>query len=145
MPLLLFSSAFGAQELPQGALRCSRTAALGAQERPAGALLRMDSATYDFGNVPRKGGDLTKEFVFVNEGTAPLVITRVVTSCSCLKASFPKRPVSPGDRAVIRITYEPHKSEPGVFHKVIQVYSNSVTGRQILTVQGCSIDAKEKN
>lgn len=105
----------------------------------------MDSATYDFGNVPRKGGDLTKEFVFVNEGTAPLVIIRVVTSCSCLKASFPKRPVPPGDRAVIRITYEPHKSEPGVFHKVIQVYSNSVTGRQILTVQGCSIDAKEKN
>ena len=71
-------------------------------------------------------GDLVREFTFTNDGTAPLVVTRVITSCSCLKASFPKRPVPPGGQGVIRITYEPHKSEPGVFNKVIQVYSNSV-------------------
>ena len=65
---------------------------------------------------------------------------RVITSCSCLKASFPKRPVPPGGQGVIRITYEPHKSEPGVFNKVIQVYSNSVDGRDVITVQGNSID-----
>ena len=88
----------------------------------------------------RKGGDLVREFTFTNDGTAPLVVTRVITSCSCLKASFPKRPVPPGGQGVIRITYEPHKSEPGVFNKVIQVYSNSVDGRDVITVQGNSID-----
>ena len=41
---------------------------------------------------------------------------------------------------MIRITYEPHKSEPGVVNKVIQVYSNSVDGRDVITVQGNSID-----
>ena len=92
------------------------------------------SATYP------KGGDLVREFTFTNDGTAPLVVTRVITSCSCLKASFPKRPVPPGGQGVIRITYEPHKSEPGVFNKVIQVYSNSVDGRDVITVQGNSID-----
>ena len=40
----------------------------------------------------------------------------------------------PGGQGVIRITYEPHKSEPGVFNKVIQVYSNSVDGRDVITV-----------
>ena len=109
-----------------------------------GALLRMDSATYDFGNVPRKGGDLVKDFTFANDGTVPLVITRVVTSCSCLRASFPKRPVPPGGEAAVRIVYEPHKSDPGVFHKVIQIYSNSVDGRHVITVQGCSVDRKER-
>lgn len=97
-------------------------------------------AGHDFGDVPRKGGDLVREFTFTNDGTAPLVVTRVITSCSCLKASFPKRPVPPGGQGVIRITYEPHKSEPGVFNKVIQVYSNSVDGRDVITVQGNSID-----
>ena len=93
-----------------------------------------------FGIVSGKGGDLVREFTFTNDGTAPLVVTRVITSCSCLKASFPKRPVPPGGQGVIRITYEPHKSEPGVFNKVIQVYSNSVDGRDVITVQGNSID-----
>lgn len=92
--------------------------------KPArGAHLKLENATYDFGDVPRKGGDLVREFRFVNDGTAPLVLVRVITSCSCLKASFSKRPVEPADSGVIRITYEPHKSEPGAFNKVIQVYS----------------------
>lgn len=93
------------------------------------------SATY-----PARVATWCREFTFTNDGTAPLVVTRVITSCSCLKASFPKRPVPPGGQGVIRITYEPHKSEPGVFNKVIQVYSNSVDGRDVITVQGNSID-----
>ena len=40
--------------------------------------------------------------------------------------------------------YEPHKSEPGAFNKVIQVYSNSVDGRDVITVQGNSIDKPER-
>ena len=83
--------------------------------------------------MSRKGGDLVREFRFVNDGTAPLVLVRVITSCSCLKASFSKRPVEPADSGVIRIIYEPHKSEPGAFNKVIQVYSNSVDGRDVIT------------
>lgn len=111
-------------------------------EQPAvdGAHLNLERVAYDFGDVPRKGGDLVQEFVFTNDGTVPLVVTRVMTSCSCLKASFSKRPVAPGERGVIRITYEPHKSEPGTFNKVILIYSNSVDGRDVITVQGNSFD-----
>ncbi len=74
-----------------------------------------------------------------NGGDAPLVVTRVLTSCSCLRAEFPKRPLAAGAEAAIRIVYEPRKSEPGTFHKVIQVYSNSASGRQVLTVQGRAV------
>ena len=84
--------------------------------KPEGAHLALEHPTHDFGDVPRKGGDLVHEFRFTNDGTAPLVILRAMTSCSCLKTSYPKRPVAPGDSGVIRVVYEPHKSEPGVFN-----------------------------
>lgn len=105
-----------------------------------GALLQFDETSHNFGDVQRKGGDLEYDFEFVNAGKKPLVLMRVLTSCSCLKASFSKRPVAPGARGVIRITYEPLKREPGVFNKVIQVYSNSERGREVIAVQGNSIE-----
>lgn len=109
----------------------------------SGAHLRLEETSWNFGDVPRRGGDLVHEFRFVNDGTKPLVLVRVVTSCSCIRTSFPKRPVAPADSGVIRVVYEPHKSEPGAFNKVIQIYSNSVDGRDLLTVQGNSLDGEE--
>lgn len=122
--------------------RAGASSEVAARQQPAGkgAQLVLPVATYDFGDVPRKGGALTQDFVFRNEGSAPLVIVRVLTSCSCFKASFPKRPVPPGGQGVIRVTYEPLKSEPGTFNKVLQIYSNSAGGREIITVQGNSIE-----
>ncbi|WP_418992278.1 DUF1573 domain-containing protein [Alistipes sp.] len=110
----------------------------------AQARLRFVEPTFDFGTIERRGGDLIHEFEFVNEGTSPLVLVRVITSCSCLKAHFSKRPVAPGERGTLRITYEPHKREPGVFNKVIQIYSNSAGGRVVVTVQGNSVDTDRK-
>ena len=123
---LLLTGAYAGKPVPEG----------------KGAHLRLEGSSWNFGDVPRRGGDLVHEFRFVNDGTTPLVVLRGVTSCSCLKASFSKRPVAPADSGVIRIVYEPHKSEPGTFNKVIQIYSNSVDGRDILTVQGNSIDGE---
>ena len=113
------------------------TFAAGRAQQPAkieGAHLHMEVASHDFGDVPRKGGDLVREFTFTNDGTVPLVVTRVISSCSCLKASYSKRPVAPGESGTISIIYEPG------FNKVIQIYSNSVDGRDVITVQGNSID-----
>ena len=109
----------------------------------AGAHLRLEETSWNFGDVPRRGDDLVHEFRFVNDGERPLVLVRVITSCSCIKASYSKRPVAPADSGVIRIVYEPHKSEPGSFNKVIQIYSNSIDGRDILTVQGNSFDEED--
>lgn len=106
----------------------------------AGAHLHLQTTNHDFGDVPRKGGDLVYDFVFTNDGTVPLVVTRVLSTCSCLKTSFSKRPVPPGGKGMITIIYEPHKSDPGVFNKVIQIFSNSTPARNLVTVQGNSID-----
>ncbi len=122
------------------------TRGISGAEPPAegAAHLHLEETAWDFGDVPRRGGDLEHVFRFVNDGLKPLVLLRVITSCSCIRASYPKRPVAPADSGEIRIVYQPHKSEPGTFNKVIQIYSNSVDGRDILTVQGNSIDGEPR-
>lgn len=105
-----------------------------------GAHLKLDAATLDFGDVQRRGGDLVREIEFVNDGSSPLVILSVTTSCSCLKADYSRKPVAAGERGVIKIIYEARKMEPGVFHRVIQVRSNSTDGVNLITVQGNSLE-----
>lgn len=105
-----------------------------------GAHLKLDTATLDFGDVLRSGGDLVREVGFVNDGSSPLVILSVTTSCSCLKAHYSRKPVAPGERGTIKIIYEARKMELGVFHRVMQVRSNSADGVNLITVQGNSLE-----
>lgn len=106
-------------------------------------IMVFDRVTHDFGDVPRKGGDLVKEFRFVNKGNAPLVIKKITKSCSCMSVVYSRKPVMPGEAAVIKIKYEPHKVEPGIFHKAIQIYSNESTEVRLITIQGNSVDNKK--
>ncbi len=106
-----------------------------------GAELRLSMTVCDFGDVPRRGGDLRCEIAFTNTGDAPLVVSRLITSSSCLRASCSRRPVAPGDSGVIRIVYQPLKSEAGAFNRVIRIGSNAVAGEMQITVRGNSFDA----
>ena len=116
----------------------------GETQQAGKALLKLDHTSHDFGEIPRKGGDIEHEFPFENDGDAPLVIVRAQTSCTCLKISYPKRPVAPGASGTIRVVYEPHKSEPGTFHKVIRIQSNAEAGDDLLVVQGCAIEQQPR-
>ena len=110
-----------------------------AQER--GPRMTFETSTHNFGDVKRQGGDLIKEFRFTNDGDAPLVIKKITKSCSCMTITYSRKPVMPGKSAVIKIKYEPHKAEPGIFHRAVQIYSNEPTSKlRLITIQGNSID-----
>ena len=47
----------------------------------------------------------TFEYEFINKGIRPLVISRLVSTCSCAKAEYDKRVIKPGERGVIRLIY----------------------------------------
>ena len=117
-----------------------------AVERPArhGARMSFVSETHDFGDIARRGGDAEWRFEFVNDGDEPLIITRLKTTCTCLRYKYPRRPVAAGQSGHIDISYQPHKTEPGTFHRVVMVYSNSADGVRRLIVQGNSIDNKRR-
>lgn len=105
-----------------------------------GAVLLFETMEHDFGDIKQKGGDVSCEFRFTNAGTAPLVIVDAQTSCSCTKASYSRKPVPPGGKGVVKVTYEPGKKETGVFYKAIQIYSNSDGGRQAVVIRGRSVE-----
>ena len=109
-----------------------------------GAHIEFDETVWDFGDVARKGGDVVKEFAFINNGSKPLVITGTTMSCTCIKADYSKHPIAAGERGVVRLIYEPHKMSPGSFYKVVQVHSNSVDGVRLLTVRGNSFDPRRQ-
>lgn len=117
---------------------------LHAEEQRGKARLVLERVEHNFGTIDRRGGKVHTEIRFRNEGTAPLVITRITTTCSCLKSHYPKRPIAVGDEGVIRLDYEPLKAAPGTFHKVVQILSNSEGGREIITIRGNSLDTKRK-
>ncbi|MCH5335657.1 MAG: DUF1573 domain-containing protein [Alistipes sp.] len=118
---------------------------LPAQAVQHGARMTLAEESHDFGNVQRRGGDLEWSFRFVNDGDEPLVITGVETTCTCLRYKYPKKPVAPGGSGAIDITYQPHKTDAGAFHRIVIVRSNaSDGGRRMLFVQGNSLDKRKR-
>lgn len=106
------------------------------------AKMVFERISHDFGDVQRKGGDLIAMFRFVNEGDAPLVVKKIHKSCSCTTVNYSRRPVLPGESGEIKVKYEPHKVEPGKFHRVIQIYTNESSKVKLITIQGNSKDKK---
>lgn len=49
----------------------------------------------------------TFEYGFTNKGVRPLVISRLLSTCTCAKAEYDKRVIKPGERGVIRLIYNP--------------------------------------
>jgi hypothetical protein len=113
------------------------------RQTPQGARFAFEKTEHDFGDIPHRSPRVECRFSFTNDGTAPLVITRVLTSCSCVKTEYPKKPIPPGGRGEIVVIYEVNKKEAGVFYKVIEVYSNSSDKRNNLIVKGNAIESKK--
>ncbi len=90
-----------------------------------GALLHSDTTSYDFGVVNRREGEVRHIFTIENKGDEPLIITNVVSSCSCMKHSISRKPIAVGERRELKLTYELKKMPPGRFSKSVMIYSTS--------------------
>lgn len=117
---------------------------LRSEEQSGKARLVLERTEHDFGTIDRRGGEVRAEIRFRNEGSAPLILTRVTTTCSCLKPHYSTRPIPPGGEGLICLDYQPLKAAPGSFYKVVQILSNSAQGREIITVRGNSLDTKRR-
>ena len=47
----------------------------------------VEEKDYDFGSIAIKGGDVSHSYKLLNEGTEPIVIKKVYTSCMCTTAN----------------------------------------------------------
>ena len=67
--------------------------------------MRFDKVLIEGERMLQDEAPRTFEYSFVNQGSSSLVISRLVSTCSCAVATYDKRVVKPGERGVIRLTY----------------------------------------
>lgn len=104
-------------------------------EKKGKAGMEFKESLFDFGNIKENGGPVTHEFVFVNNGTAPLVINSARAECGCTKPEFPEQAIAPGKSGVIKVTYNP-LGRPGGFTKSVTVRGNGNPGKVVLKIRG---------
>lgn len=100
------------------------------------AEIKFDTLRHDFGHFSKKSPVVKCSFSFTNAGTAPLIIHQAFATCGCTVPSWPRKPIKPGERGVIEVTYNGTDKFPGHFQKTITIRSNSVMEVVRLTIEG---------
>lgn len=109
--------------------------ALNAQEKVA--KIEFKSTTIDYGEIA-KGSDGVRVFTFTNTGDAPLVISKVFSSCGCTIPKKPEKPIMPGETGEIQVKYDTNRVGP--IRKTVTVMSNADTPTIALKIKGTVID-----
>lgn len=76
--------------------------------------------TLDFGKM-RQGEIIAKKLEVKNEGQRPMVMLRHVTTCGCVSVLYDRKPVAPGESAVIEFELD-SKSLQGWQMKLMEFY-----------------------
>ncbi|MEW7292519.1 DUF1573 domain-containing protein [Aquimarina sp. 2304DJ70-9] len=101
------------------------------------AQIKFETEVVDYGEIA-KGSDGVRQFKFTNTGNAPLVISRVYSSCGCTIPKKPEKPVAPGETGVIEVKYDTKRVGP--IRKTITVYSNAEEATKAIKIKGTVLD-----
>jgi len=105
----------------------------------AKAKIEFKQEIIDYGEIT-KGSDGVRKFEFTNTGTAPLIISRVYSSCGCTIPKKPEEPIAPGESGVIEVKYDTKRVGP--IRKTITVYSNAEEPTKAIKIKGTILDNK---
>ena len=114
--------------------------AVSAQDKVA--KIKFKTETIDYGTI-EKGADGVRVFEFTNTGDAPLVITKVKSTCGCTVPKKPEAPIMPGETGEIEVKYDTKRL--GVIMKTILVTSNAETPSVALKIKGKVIDPSKSS
>jgi len=106
-----------------------------AQEKVAKIEFKTDVIDY---GIIEKGADGVRVFEFTNTGDAPLIISKVNSSCGCTVPKKPEGPILPGATGQIEVKYDTNRVNP--IRKTITVISNAETPTVALKIKGEVID-----
>ena len=95
--------------------------------------LLMNETEHDFGTIDQ-GAKVTHVFTFVNDGSAPLVISRINTPCGCTAPSWSKEPIEPGKTGEITVTFN-SAGKVGNQIKTLSIIYNSEMSPSMFTIK----------
>ncbi len=106
------------------------------------AKIEFKETTIDYGTI-EKGADGVRTFEFTNTGDAPLIISKVNSSCGCTVPKKPDGAIMPGEMGEIQVKYDTKRVMP--IRKTITVLSNAETPTVALKIKGNVINPDNKS
>lgn len=82
--------------------------------------------TINHGKV-KEGIVLSFDYEITNTGNEPLIFKDYKVACSCTKASLPDKPILPGEKVKIPVTFDT-KDKIGFQDRTIEITSNAKNG-----------------
>ncbi len=107
------------------------------------AQITFDHTSFDFKDM-HQGEKAEHVFKFTNTGTAPLILSNVLTTCGCTAPEWPRSPIPPGGEGEIKIVFD-SSTKMGRQNKVITVRSNSKSGDFRLRISAMVLPPKKKD
>lgn len=98
------------------------------------AKIHFKETVFDFGEVPLKGGKVTHEFTYTNDGKKNLTITNARADCGCTRPEYSDAPVAPGKSGKLKVTFVP--GGEGHFTKKVTVTTNGNPRKVRLLIKG---------
>ena len=93
--------------------------------------IQFASTEHDFGQV-REGDKVVGKFELVNTGEFDLHIHNVRASCGCTSPKYDKKPIRPGGKGVIEVTFNT-TNRPGQQRNSVIVIANTEPSNTVLT------------
>lgn len=106
------------------------------------AEIKFDKIVHNFGTFSEKEPVQKCTFTFTNTGNAPLVINQAIASCGCTVPSYTKKPVAPGEKGTLTVTYNGKGRMYGHFKKTITVRTNGQPEMTRVYIEGIMEEPK---
>ena len=105
----------------------------------SGASFQWENTMYNFGNI-NQGEVVNYTFKFTNNGTEDLLIQSASASCGCTVPTWPKEPILPGEKSVIKVKYDTKRL--GAINKSVTITSNATEATKVIRIKGNIIAPK---
>lgn len=112
---------------------CMVATTLWADDKYAEAMFTVKS--HDFGTIKEANGPVSCNFEFTNTGDKPLLIIDATASCGCTRPEYPSKPIKPGKKGKIKVTFSPI-GRPGAFKKTVKIKTNGKERTTTLIIKG---------
>ena len=95
--------------------------------------IKFEEETHDFGRIT-EGEKVAYGFKFKNTGGSNLIIASAAGSCGCTIPEYPKKPILPGEEAIVNVVFA-SEGKSGVVEKSVTLVTNCEPSTKIIYIK----------
>jgi hypothetical protein len=95
--------------------------------------IKFEEETHDFGRITQ-GEKVAFAFKFKNTGSSNLIISSAHGSCGCTIPEYPKKPILPGEDAIVDVVFA-SEGKSGIVEKSVTIVTNCEPSTKIIYIK----------